>query len=75
MTYSSVWMRGSRPTSTPTKMCSKHNDLAPPEGGVDLSPTRWVCFTCFRTMRKAASSNVKGTGHWYRTPNPTKETT
>lgn len=29
------------------KLCSKCNSQRVPEGGIELSPTRWVCAVCW----------------------------
>jgi hypothetical protein len=29
------------------KLCSKCNESKPPEGGIDMSPTRWMCAACW----------------------------
>lgn len=29
------------------KLCSKCNQDKPPEGGIEMSPTRWLCASCW----------------------------
>ena len=29
------------------KLCNKCEEMKPPEGGIEISPTRWSCFTCW----------------------------
>lgn len=29
------------------KMCNKCEEMKPPEGGVEMSPTRWACGGCW----------------------------
>ena len=49
-----LYLKGSRPTVLPLVECSMHKGLANQEGGVALTPTRWVCAHCFKklSMRK-----------------------
>ena len=38
------------------KLCSKCEREKPPEGGIEMSPTRWICAACWTrkaTRRKA----------------------
>jgi formylmethanofuran dehydrogenase subunit E len=36
------------------KLCGKCNEMRAPEGGVEMSPTKWVCVACWisRKTRK-----------------------
>lgn len=40
------------------RQCSKCNTDRPPEGGVQMNPTRWVCANCWtlRATRKPRNS-------------------
>lgn len=29
------------------KLCSKCKNMKPPEGGIEMSPTRWMCASCW----------------------------
>jgi hypothetical protein len=29
------------------KLCAKCNESKPPEGGIEVSPTRWMCVACW----------------------------
>lgn len=29
------------------KLCGKCSQSKPPEGGIDMSPTRWICASCW----------------------------
>jgi hypothetical protein len=42
------------------KLCAKCDEQKPPEGGIDMSPTRWHCSTCW-TLRAIVRNlpNVK----------------
>jgi hypothetical protein len=31
------------------KLCGKCNKDKPPEGGIEMSPTRWICAVCWTT--------------------------
>lgn len=31
------------------KLCSKCEKEKPPEGGIDMNPTRWICAACWVT--------------------------
>ena len=33
------------------KVCAKCNESKPPEGGIEMNPTRWICAACW--TRKA----------------------
>jgi hypothetical protein len=38
------------------KLCAKCEQSKPPEGGIDMNPTRWICATCWTrqaTRRKS----------------------
>lgn len=47
-------LKNSRTSAYPLRECSMHKGLSNQEGGVDLTPTRWVCGHCFKklSMRK-----------------------
>lgn len=49
-----ISLKNSRPTTLPLRSCDLHKGLANQEGGVALTPTRWVCAHCFKkiSMRK-----------------------
>lgn len=50
---------GSRQPVHKYKLCNKCEEMKPPEGGIELSPSRWSCAGCWvsralkRTVRKA----------------------
>lgn len=41
----------------PLKRCSRCDEDRVPEGGIDMSPTKWVCAACW--VRRSASSQQK----------------
>lgn len=47
-------LKNSRTSAYPLRECSMHKGPSNQEGGVDLTPTRWVCGHCFKklSMRK-----------------------
>jgi hypothetical protein len=38
------------------KLCNKCEELRPPEGGIELSTSRWYCGACW--TRRATSGNL-----------------
>lgn len=46
-------LAGSPPSSQKYKTCARCEKQQPPEGGVELSLTRWICVVCWN--RKKAS--------------------
>ena len=36
------------------KLCNKCEELRPPEGGINMSPSKWICAHCWvvRTTRR-----------------------
>lgn len=32
------------------KVCIQCTEPKPPEGGIDMSPTRWLCARCWKTF-------------------------
>lgn len=49
------------PTQQPVhkfKHCNKCNDMRPPEGGVQMNPTRWHCAACW-TVRATTKRKPK----------------
>lgn len=46
----------SSPHLHPKRPCDKCGELKPPEGGVQMSPQKWHCATCWtqRAVRRAA---------------------
>lgn len=39
------------------KVCSKCEETKPPEGGIDMSPTKWMCAMCW--TNRATRRNLK----------------
>jgi hypothetical protein len=31
----------------PLKLCAKCEEKMPPEGGIDMTPRRWICAACW----------------------------
>ena len=52
----SIILPGSLKTSEALRECSKCGDQRAPEGGVDLSPTRWVCARCWARRAQATTN-------------------
>lgn len=47
------------------KLCNKCEEMRPPEGGIELSPTRWSCSTCWAnrvTKRNLLNAKTETTG-------------
>lgn len=42
-----ITLPGSRVSDQPLKQCAQHKGPAIQENGVSLSPTKWVCASCW----------------------------
>jgi formylmethanofuran dehydrogenase subunit E len=40
------------------RLCNKCEEMKPPEGGVQMSRSRWICASCW--TNKVTSQNLKG---------------
>lgn len=52
----SIRMVNSNRGSQPLKHCDQHKALVPPEGGIQLTPSKWMCASCwvkFNARRRA----------------------
>jgi len=38
----------------PHRECDKCRKTKPPEGGIEMSPTKWVCYGCWVQRRRTA---------------------
>lgn len=47
---------GSRQPVHQHKMCSKCESMRPPEGGINMSPTKWICAVCW--TKRATTRNL-----------------
>lgn len=48
------------PTAQPVhkfRLCAKCEELRPPEGGIEMNPSKWVCATCWtrRAIKRVKS--------------------
>jgi hypothetical protein len=41
------------------KLCNKCEEMRPPEGGIELSPTRWSCSSCWANRVTSRNLNAK----------------
>jgi len=41
------------------KLCDKCEEQRPPEGGIDMSSTRWYCCTCWAHRVTSRNLNAK----------------
>jgi hypothetical protein len=41
------------------RLCTKCEEQRPPEGGVDMSPTRWHCSVCWAHRVTSRNLNAK----------------
>ena len=48
---------GSRQPIHPLKLCNKCEEKRPPEGGIQLSPSKWYCAACW--AKKVTVRNLK----------------
>ncbi len=44
-------LAGSTKTGDRYKTCARCEKEQPPEGGVELSPTRWICVVCWNKKK------------------------
>ncbi len=49
MSDSPVLLPGSTKNSSPLKECSKCGNKREPAGGIQLSPSKWRCASCWRS--------------------------
>jgi hypothetical protein len=49
--YIGISLPNSRASSSNYKVCDRHKEATVPEGGVQLTPTRWICAKCWFSMR------------------------
>lgn len=42
---------GSQRSVQPLRVCDKCDELSAPEGGVQVSPKRWLCANCWISLR------------------------
>lgn len=52
MSLYNIALPGSPKSSRPLQFCSRHKADAPPEGGVNLTPSKWVCLSCWASLRQ-----------------------
>jgi hypothetical protein len=50
-----VKLPGSAKDEAPMRMCDKHGQMAPQGGGVQITPTKWSCATCWKLRLRGMS--------------------
>ena len=54
-----TWVNHRMNSAQPLRMCSKCGQMRIPEDGIQASPTRWVCGSCWRQRASAPATPVK----------------